>query len=61
MTSDLDIVTELASFALDLDTVMEVLFKSSTVKDTVTRRTGVVDDELVLRSTRLGGGLGLKS
>ena len=58
---DLDAVTELAGLALDLDTVMEVLFESGTVEDTVAGRARVVDNELVLSSSRFsGGGLGLK-
>ena len=58
---DLDAVTELAGLALDLNTVMEVLFESGTVEDTVAGRARVVDNELVLSSSRLsGGGLGLR-
>ena len=59
LTSDLDIVTELASFALDLDTVMEVLLKSCAIKDTVASGTGIVNDELVLNGGFSSGGLGL--
>ena len=51
--------TELACLALDLDTVMEVLLKGRAVEDTITGRTGVIDDELVLSSSLSGGGLGL--
>ena len=58
---DLDVVTELTSLALDLDTVVQELLKGRAVEDTVASVTGVVDDELVLSSTRLGSGLGLKS
>ena len=58
---DLDVVTELASLALDLDAVVQELLKGRAVEDTVASGTGVVDDELVLSSTRLGSGLGLKS
>lgn len=60
VAGDLDIVTELTGLALDLDAVVEELFEGRAVKDTVRRRAGVVDDELVLSSSRLsGGGLGL--
>ena len=55
-----DILTKLTSLALDLDTVVQELLECRTVKDTVTRGTGVVNDELVLSSSSLsGGGLGL--
>ena len=60
MALDLDGVTELTSLALDLDTVVEVLLEGGTVEDTVTRGTGVVNDELVLSSSLSGGGLGLR-
>ena len=60
ITVDLDVVTELTSLALDLDTVVEELFEGRAIKDTVRGRAGVVNDELVLGSSRLsGGGLGL--
>ena len=58
---DLDAVTELAGLALDLNTVMEVLFESGTVEDTVAGRARVVDNELVLSSSVLSSsGLGLE-
>ena len=57
---DLDAVTELAGLALDLNTVMEVLFESGTIEDTVAGRARVVDNELVLSSSSLSsGGFGL--
>ena len=58
LAGDLHVLTELAGLALDLDTVMEVLLKGSTVKDTVACWARVVDDELVLGGG-LRGGLGL--
>ena len=58
---DLDVVTELTSLAIDLDAVVEELLERRTVEDTIACGTRVVDDELVLSSTRLGSGLGLKS
>ena len=61
LAGDLHVLAELAGLALDLDAVVEELFEGRAVKDTVRRRAGVVDDELVLSSTRLGSGLGLKS
>ena len=60
LAGDLHVLTELASLSLDLDTVMKVLLKGRTVKDTIASRTGVVNDELVLRSSLGGGGLGLE-
>ena len=57
----LDIIPKLARLALDLNAVVQELLKSRAVEDTVASGTGVVDDELVLSSTRLGSGLGLKS
>lgn len=58
---DLDVVTELARLAIDLDTVVQELLEGRAVKDTVVGRTGVVDDELVLSSGSFGGsGLGLE-
>ncbi len=58
---DLHVLAELAGLAIDLDAVVQELLEARTVKDTVTRRARVVDDELVLSSSRLsGGGLGLR-
>ena len=58
---DLDVVTELARLAIDLDTVVQELLEGRAVKDTVVGRTGVVNDELVLSSGNFGGsGLGLE-
>ena len=58
---DLDAVAKLAGLAIDLDAVVKELLERRAVEDTVVRRTGVVNDELVLSSSRLsGGGLGLK-
>ena len=60
ITVNLDALPELAGLAIDLDTVVQELLESRTVEDTVASRLGVVDDELVLSSSRLsGGGLGL--
>lgn len=60
LAGDLDIVTELAGLALDLNAVVQELFEGCAIKDTVRGRAGVVNDELVLGSSRFsGGGLGL--
>lgn len=53
---NLDIVAKLASLALDLDAIVQVLLKSSTVKDTISRGARVVNDEFVLRSRSFSGG-----
>lgn len=57
LTVDLDLLSELARLAIDLDTVMEVLLKRGTVEKTVSGRTRKVDDVLRLDGG-LGGGLG---
>jgi len=56
VTGDLHILAELAGLTLDLDAVMEELFESGTVENTVCSGFRVVDDELVLDSGRFGGG-----
>ena len=57
---NLDVVTELTSLAIDLDAVVQELLERRTVKDTIARRTGVVDDKLVLSTSRFSSsGLGL--
>ena len=57
---DLDAVTELPSLTIDLNAVVEELLERRAVENTVTRGTGVVDDELVLSSSSLSSsGLGL--
>jgi hypothetical protein len=38
VTSNFDVVTKLASFALDLDAVVQELFEICTVKDTIAGR-----------------------
>lgn len=60
LAGDLDIVTELTSLTLNLDTVVEVLLEGSTIKDAISGGAGVVHNELVLGSSGLSsGGLGL--
>lgn len=56
ITDDLDVLAELSSFTLDLDTVMEELLEVSSVEDTVGGGLRVVDDEFVLGGSTLGGG-----
>lgn len=57
---DLHVLAELTGLAIDLDAVVQELLEARTVEDTIARRARVVDDELVLSSSRLsGGGLGL--
>ena len=58
---DLDVVTELTSLALDLDTVVQELLKIGTIEDLVSSRFGIVDDELVLGSNFSSGGFALKN
>ena len=40
---------------LDLNPVVQELFESSTVENTISGRTRVVDDKLVLRDGNFGG------
>ena len=57
---DLDAVAKLAGLAIDLDAVVKELLERRAVEDTVVRRTGVVNDELVHSSSlSSGSGLGL--
>ena len=57
---NLDVVTELTSLSIDLDTVVQELLERRSVKDTVTSGTGVVNDKLVLSSRGFSSsGLGL--
>lgn len=59
-TVNLNTFTELTGLAIDLDAVVQELLERRTVKDTIARGTGVVDDKLVLSSSRFSGsGLGL--
>lgn len=54
----LDIVAKLAGLSLELDAIVEKLFKVGAVKDTVSGGTRVVDDEFVFgRRSLCGGGL----
>lgn len=53
LSAQLDVFTQLTSLALDLDSVLQVLFVTSGIEDVVSGGDGVVNDELV---GRLGGG-----
>ena len=59
ITSNLDVLAQVARLAIDLDAVVQVLLERRAVKDAIARRLRVVDDELVLCGGGLtGGGLG---
>jgi hypothetical protein len=60
IADNLDIFAKLADLALDLDAVVQKLFKVCAVEDTVRSGLRVVDDELVLGGGLLGGGSGLE-
>lgn len=56
-----DIVTKLAGFALDLDTIMQEFLKVRAIENTIRSGFWVINDKLVLwRSWFSGGGLGLE-
>jgi len=54
-TVNLDVVTKVSSFVIDLNPVMQELFESGTVENTISGRTGVVNDKLVLGCGNFGG------
>jgi len=61
IASYFDVVSKLAGFAIDLDAVVQELFEIGTVKDTITGRLWVIDDEFMLGSSGFSsGGLGLQ-
>lgn len=51
---DLDVVTKVSGLVIDLNPVVQELFEGTTVEDTISGRTGVVDDKLVLSGGDLG-------
>lgn len=57
-TGDLNVVTEVTSLAIDLDTVVEVLLESGGIEDTVVGGAREVDEELVGGLALLGATLG---
>jgi len=52
---DLDVVAKVSRLVLDLDSVVQELFESSTVENAISGRTGVVDNKLVLSGGDFGG------
>lgn len=50
-----DVVTKVAGLVVDLDLVVQELFESSTVENTIPSWTGVVDNKLVLSGGSFGG------
>lgn len=52
---DLDVVTKVSGLVVDLNPVVQELFESSTVENTISGRTGVIDNELVLSGGNFGG------
>jgi len=54
-TVDLDVVTKVSGLVIDLNSVVQELFESSTVENTISSRTGVIDNKLVLSSGDFGG------
>ena len=58
LTGDLNVVTEVAGLAVNLDAVVQVLLESGGVKDTVVGGAGEVDEELVGGLALLGASLG---
>ena len=59
IAGNLDIVAKLTSLSVKLGAVVEKLFKVGAIKDTVSSRTGVVNNEFVFRRRGLRGS-GLK-
>jgi len=54
-TVDLDIVTQVSGLVIDLNPVMQELFESSTIENTISSRTGVIDNKLVFGGGDFGG------
>jgi hypothetical protein len=52
---DLDVLTEVPGFVVDLNPVVQELFESGTVEDTISGRTRVVDNKFVLSGGNFGG------
>jgi hypothetical protein len=51
---NLDIVTKVSGLVIDLNPVMQELFEGSTVENTISGWTGVVDNKLMLSSGSFG-------
>jgi len=43
----LDVVSELTGLPINFDTVMEIFLECSTIKETIRRRSGVVDNKFM--------------
>ena len=54
-TVDLDVVTKVSGLVIDLNPVVQELFESSTIENTISSRTGVIDNKLVLSGGDFGG------
>jgi hypothetical protein len=54
VTVDLDVFTKVSGLVVDLDPVVQELFESSTVENTISGRTGIIDNELVLSGGDFG-------
>lgn len=54
-TNDLNALTKIPGLIFDLNPVVQELFESSTVENTISGRTGVVNDEFVLSCGDFGG------
>lgn len=52
---NLDVVAKVSSLVVDLNPVVQELFESSTVENTIPGRTGIVNDKLVLSGGDFGG------
>ena len=52
---DLDVVTEVSGLVVDLNPVVQELFESSTIEDTISGRARVIDNKLVLSGGNFGG------
>ena len=61
IADDLDVFTELASLALDLDTVVQEFFKVCAIENAVGSGLRVVNDKLVLGSDFSRGDFGLET
>jgi hypothetical protein len=54
--NNLDVLAQLARLAFDLNAVVEEFFEISAVKNAISSRFRVVDDEFVLGGSTFGGG-----
>jgi hypothetical protein len=54
VTVDLDVFTKVSGLVVDLNPVVQELFESSTVENTISGRTGIIDNKLVLSGGDFG-------